>query len=343
MTRSSAVAVIIVLASFLGAQTPPPGGAAAPTGSPRIQCPNPTWNFGTASQQSSITHDFIVKNVGDGPLTITQVIPTCSCTASMPQKTRLEPGEETTISTTLSTQTFQGPITKNITIVSNDTKTPNVVLTIAGEVLPPYLVRPREVVVGKLPKGVDSAESDLEFVITKGADVQVKDIKTSSNFVEVRKVSDPEPQSDGSRIVRFRAKLKAGLSVGLIREAITFVTDVPGIPSTSVTMQASIEGDVQIDPKTFNLGRVKKGTPALKEISIVNTGKTAMAIESASVTPEGPFTVEVVTDEPGRKFRVKVGLKPDAKDGYHKGTLNVQTNCPGETSLQSFFYAYVLK
>lgn len=325
---------------------PPAPAPVAPLpakGTPKIACADPTWKFGSAPQMTQLKHLFPIKNEGDGTLTITQVVPTCQCTATLPKKTVLEPGESTEIDTTLNTQTFQGPLTKNISVVSNDPKSPNLTLTLTGEVLPPYYVRPKDLNLGKVVKNTDSPETEVVLTVTKAAVVQIKDIKTSHPLLHIEPAAPMEELPDGSKAFRFKVKLKSGVPVGLVRETVTFLTDAAAIPTTPVAVSAAIQGEVQIDPPTFNLGRVKKGETATRELVITKSGAADLKIESAAVVPEAPFGVEVLTDEPGRKYRVKVTLKADAPDGYHRGTVTVKTNCPGETTLQAFFYAFMGK
>jgi len=47
------------------------GGATAPSGPPPvIACDQPSYDFGTVGDGTEVTHTFVVKNTGQGPLKI---------------------------------------------------------------------------------------------------------------------------------------------------------------------------------------------------------------------------------------------------------------------------------
>jgi hypothetical protein len=218
-----------------------------------------------------------------------------------------------------------------------------VILTLSGEILPPYFLRPKEVNLGKMLKTDESKEIEISLTITRGAAVQVKNIKSSSPNLSVVREGPVEEQPDGSKVKKFYAQIKGGNPVGVLRETLTFVTDVAAIPQTPVVVQANVEGEIQIDPKTINIGRVKKGETASKEFVVTKSGAADLQIIGAELANPGPFKTEVITDEAGRKYRVRVTLNGDAPEGYHRGTLNVKTNCAGEDTLPVWFYVFVGK
>lgn len=61
---------VFILGLFIGT-----GSAFAAVSNPSIQVPVIDFNFGEAEEDSIISHDYIVKNIGLGPLEIAEVRP----------------------------------------------------------------------------------------------------------------------------------------------------------------------------------------------------------------------------------------------------------------------------
>jgi len=61
----------------LSAESPQPAGSpSTPVAkTPSISVPESTYDFGEVTEDGKVSHDFIVKNTGEGPLEINQVRP----------------------------------------------------------------------------------------------------------------------------------------------------------------------------------------------------------------------------------------------------------------------------
>lgn len=98
------------------------------------------YDWGTIAP-GSLEADIEIKNIGDGQLNIEKVQPSCGCTLLSPlEKNMLEPGESTTIHLSLNASRRNGPISKRLTIYSDDpnnpTKSVELVANIQAEVSP---------------------------------------------------------------------------------------------------------------------------------------------------------------------------------------------------------------
>jgi hypothetical protein len=79
---------------------------------------------------ADIRFEFV--NAGDAQLVVKNVIPSCGCTtAELKQKT-FEPGEKGEIPVKFNTSGYSGKVTKNVTVLSNDSENPEVRLIISG-------------------------------------------------------------------------------------------------------------------------------------------------------------------------------------------------------------------
>lgn len=90
-------------------------------------------DFGKIAQGKPVTTKFEYTNVGDEPLILSNVAPTCGCTIADYTKTPVKKGEKGIITITYNAAVV-APFSKTIVVTSN-AKTPTKYLTIIGEVV----------------------------------------------------------------------------------------------------------------------------------------------------------------------------------------------------------------
>jgi hypothetical protein len=103
---------------------------------PKIQMDEDSFDFGEIIQGESVTHDFIIKNIGNDKLIIRSAKGSCGCTVPVWPKEPILEGEESTIKVTFNSAGKLGKQRKTITLVTN--AIPNTkVITINGNVIIP--------------------------------------------------------------------------------------------------------------------------------------------------------------------------------------------------------------
>jgi hypothetical protein len=90
-------------------------------------------DFGKVPQGTPVTTVFTFTNIGEEPLILTDVKPTCGCTIADYTKTPVKKGEAGKITITYNAAVV-APFTKAIVVTSN-AKTPQKYLNIVGEVV----------------------------------------------------------------------------------------------------------------------------------------------------------------------------------------------------------------
>ncbi len=101
---------------------------------PGIKFENVQFQFGALKQGEKITHNFDFVNTGKSDLVIRKIKASCGCTATNPEKMVIKPGEKSHITVTFNSAGKRGRQNKTITVITNDPKTPSVVLKITGDV-----------------------------------------------------------------------------------------------------------------------------------------------------------------------------------------------------------------
>ena len=92
-------------------------------------------DFGRITPDRKVSAKYKVTNTGNAVLSITQVRPSCGCTATVLGKWSINPGESTELEATFDPHGQRGIVRKSMEVLCNDPKTPAVTLTLEAEVV----------------------------------------------------------------------------------------------------------------------------------------------------------------------------------------------------------------
>ena len=120
-----------------------------------------TYDFGQIIQGDSVEHAFVFSNRGDQPLLINRVRSSCGCTAVLAYTRELQPGSSGEIKATFNSTQFRGPVSKQISIYSNDLQQPVAKLTLKGVVKELVKITPAQ-----LNFGAVSADQQTTLAVT---------------------------------------------------------------------------------------------------------------------------------------------------------------------------------
>lgn len=100
----------------------------------KIFFPETQHDFGIVKEGQKVEYTFKFQNNGTEALIIKDVKTSCGCTAAIVSDNNIKPGKEGSIKVDFDTKNRSGRNSKSITVVSNDTKEPNKVITIFADV-----------------------------------------------------------------------------------------------------------------------------------------------------------------------------------------------------------------
>ncbi len=101
---------------------------------PKIVFDQTTYDFGTVSVGTTITYSFNFTNEGKKTLNIYKVKTSCGCTTTKLKTKEYKKSKSGSIDAVFNTRGRKGPQHKTITVVTNDPKNPQIVLTIKGDI-----------------------------------------------------------------------------------------------------------------------------------------------------------------------------------------------------------------
>lgn len=205
------------------------------------------YNFGDIKQGEKVSHIFILTNSGGDLLKIERIIPSCGCTAAMPEKNELAPGESTKLNVTFNSSGKRGKQTKIIRINTNDKENPQTLITIHGNVVVNLKENEKESSAlihfsetqhdfGEVQEG-KTVEYDFSFDNSGNSTLKIGDIKTSCGCTAALiNKKDLAPGEKGT----LNVKLNTANRNGKMSRTITISSNDPINPKKVLTVYADI-------------------------------------------------------------------------------------------------------
>jgi hypothetical protein len=112
----------------------PQGQAKSPE--PIIELDSLAFDYGLANEGDTLKHVFTIRNTGTAPLVLSNALSSCGCTAAILSTTTIPPGGSGALEVTTDTHGDRGPVSRRITVFSNDPHHPASTIEIKYEVEP---------------------------------------------------------------------------------------------------------------------------------------------------------------------------------------------------------------
>ena len=104
---------------------------------PKIKLiPGTTLDLGDQYQGQKAEKIVFVKNVGTDTLNISEVKAQCGCTATMMTERKIAPSDSGKLQITFNTQSYNGKVSKQVYVSSNDTSQPKLTIQFSANVIP---------------------------------------------------------------------------------------------------------------------------------------------------------------------------------------------------------------
>lgn len=313
------------------------------TGTPKVEVVGGTeYNFGTMQHGDSMSHSFLFRNIGDGPLNLDMGASTCKCTVGELKSSTLKPGEETEVTLTWNAVSISSDFGQSATIHTNAPDSPEVQLRVRGQIADSFVIEPNQLALGELSVTEPLTKTFHVFNYLKQSkelkDFQWSDEKTRDKVkitckpVKVDATQFPVHQNAvGAHEVE--VTFEPGLSLGQINARITFSTDQDDkVGTLELPVAGRVAGDIVLvggpsfDPKLniLRMGTIKSSEGAKVSISLAVQGaqRDDVVPEIASVNPSE--SLKVTVGEPklvgGRKyFPLHFEVPKGAPETYYAG------------------------
>src|SRR4051794_6125067 len=107
--------------------------ADAPAAAPKVVVEEAVYDFGKVPPAQVLQHTFLIKNEGNAPLQVSDVVPDCKCTATEFDKV-IAPGATGKVVASVDTRMLSGQAQGQLKVITNDPVQPQLALTTKVEV-----------------------------------------------------------------------------------------------------------------------------------------------------------------------------------------------------------------
>lgn len=324
---NSALAVILGAAFAAGSpalhadQAP----AAAPvrpeagTPGPHIRFEMPVYDFGKVTGGAVVKYEFVFTNTGDALLVVSNVQPGCGCTTAGNWSKEVEAGKTGTIPIQFNSGAYTGPVTKTVTVTSNDKSQPSIGLQLKGTIW----------------RAIDVLPQNAILNFTESSSTVTSVVRIVNNMEQPITLSEPECNNHSFAATlettqpgkEFRLMVRNVMPVSNnVSGVFSMKTSSTNMPVLSVTAFGMVQPAVAVVPPQIMLpGNVGNVTSAL--VSIRNNGTNLLSLSNATVNAEG-VDVQVKETEPGRQFTITLAFPKGFQMPNGEAALTINSSHP---------------
>jgi uncharacterized cupredoxin-like copper-binding protein len=211
---------------------------------PRLVMQQTTHDFGDIKQGETVSHTFVLSNNGGDLLKITNVQAACGCTAAIPEKNEIAPGESTNLPVKFNSAGRMGKQVKTVKVFTNDPQTPEITISISCNIvkgdqsggLPTIYFPETQHDFGKVSEG-EKINYTFKFINQGQSDLEIKDVKSSCGCTAALiSSSNIKPGQEGTIKVEFDTKNRSGKN----SKTVTVQSNDPKDPTKILTIYADI-------------------------------------------------------------------------------------------------------
>lgn len=325
-----ALCAVVAYAAPLAAQTE------STASGPKAVIEEPIFDAGKVAKGEDVVHDFVIRNEGDAPLNITDVRPACGCTVAQYDKV-VPAGGTGKVHAVVNTTTFDGGISKGITVLTDDPQNPRLILTVKALVQPMIYVRPGYARFIQPQLSDPGVVEELVFA-EDFPDLEIVEAKSPFPYltVDYRKATEEEKQKEvpGNQWVVTLTLDYGKAPVGALADYVHLVSNHPIQKDVPIPVSGFVRPMVVVTPDEADLGSVNLSDgPAKATMVLKSYAAEDLKVSVAESTVPG---VEVSVEEvqPGREFEIVLTLGDDVPMGKFDGLIRLNLNHPKKKSLE---------
>jgi hypothetical protein len=294
-------------------------------------------DFGVMENNTKHRHNFIFKNEGDAPITLTKGETSCGkCTISELEKTELQPGESGKATIEWSIESGDAELRQSANIyVAGDPLRKMVQLTVHGLVRQSIRVEPGDIAFSSLSANVSQTGAVRIFAFHTD-DLQIVNYKlanpeTSGSFdVNIQPLSPDELKKEsGARSgLEVQVTAKTGLPLGPINQTIRLVTNYEPVGTLEIPVHGVVVSDISFvggqnfvkDVNLLRLGLIKSSTGAKVNLHMLVKGPEPdkVTVELGAIDPDDVLTATIgerISINKGAAFMypVTIEVKPGSR------------------------------
>ncbi len=314
----------------VAATSPETADGQASPGIPHLRVEDsPVHDFGIMPLGTSGQHTFILRNIGDAPLTVDFIDKTCQCTDIQISRRIVPPGETTGVTLVWTPTKYKLDFSQTARFRTNDPRQFELDLRVKGRVQQIVQANPMAVSFGDLSTG-SAGETVLDIVGFRDPDLAVTRVEwlepeTAKYFhAEIVPLTEHErtPYKGSQSGSRLRLRIEPGMPIGPVVQRVKVHLNQADLEPLMVPVQGNIVGKVNVygagfDTRTqvLKLGSVNGNGPTERQLWVLvkNQDGTAGELQVESVDPQGVLQAELGPPQqlgPVTKYPLTVRVQP---------------------------------
>ncbi len=294
---------------------------------PKPVCVESRFQFGRVVRGTLVQHDFVVENRGTGPLIITHITMTAPLTAT--RLPRVAPGERGSIPIELDTSAIDGPFDGQIILFLNDTATPEIRLSFAGEVFETVELSPLSAFFIATTRNRPKEQS-IEIINHEPQPLRILKVEHPTE----RFTTKLDTLEDGRRY-RLTVLMSGIGPAGKHTERILVHTSSPVRPVINVPANTWLRERVYTFPDEVDLGALPfqkiRQNPGLLDrltqtLMVYQAGGKTFEIKAHTDLTQITITAE--RGPQGDRWQLTIRINAGAQPGVINGSILVETNDP---------------
>jgi hypothetical protein len=310
-------------------------------GSPKIVCPEPTFDFGDRSVGEMVDAFFDLENQGDADLEIGEINLSCGCTKAEVALRTLPPGQKTRLTAKLDTsKKGHGEHRFSIRVHSNDPERPIYTLTLSGSIAHAFQV-PSDLALGEIRVG-EGKTATLRIQRLKDSNAEVRSVVASVPFITAAIARGPGAD-DG--VYEIEVRVSGDAPIGLIDEVVSLRTSDPNQQQFNVRLSGKVLAEVETSISRIFFGSVSAKDQPSRDILVTQSfSQDGQDLKVLEATAGGKhLLVAVETVQEGRQYRVRVKVKPDTPPGTLIDRITITTNKVHDKTVEIPVYGLIGK
>ena len=327
-------AVLFVAASLL-AQGAPAG--------PKAVVAEPIKDMGVVPKGDKISYDFVIRNEGQAPLEIADVRASCGCTVAKFDRT-IAPGQTGKVNVEVDTATFSGPISKGVTVLTNDPSTPEIELTIRAKAEPFIQVKP-----GYARYITVHGESQKGLIVQSlwapdGAPLEIVKIESPYPFLKTSyREATAEERLAEAQGKQWRVEMLLehdAAPVGALSGHLLVHVNHPKQKLVQIPVSGFVRPVIAVTPPVANFGNLELKEPK-KAVFNVRAFSTE-PIRVTSIDTGAGIDARIEPIQEGREYQVLITLKPEIGKGAFNHKVRIHTDSPKQPIIEVALQGTVL-
>jgi hypothetical protein len=301
---------------------------------PRLTIVEPIKDFGTVPKGDKLDWAFVIKNTGSADLQVLAARPSCGCTVADFDKV-IKPGQSGKVTAHVDTTNFVGPISKTVTVETNDMNTPSSNLTINAVVKSYVEAYPAGFLRYMLLQGeLDTQSFTLYSDEEEPFQIQSFDVPAEYIKVSYAKIEKPEEMIKAGRFGQNQYKVSVTVGgptapVGPLAERVRIKTNSKYQPEYYFSVTGLVRPAFGTEPTAVNFGEVAPTDAAAVRTVRLHTNNTkapgSFTVNRAE-SSTNLVTAEVMPSAAPGDYQVALKVAKDAKPGDINGTVKIYTN-----------------